>query len=240
MDAEYFFNLISPSVLTTVGIAGNLLVIIILTQKKFRMVSLFRYLIVATCLDIINLLLMWPSNQYSIFKLNKISIWCKSYVYLTNLVCEFSLWINVVSSIDRLISFKYPKRFSFLKTFKYQFLILFILFLILLLLNIPFIVYLDVREIENYTYCTYDPLNMSIGFYLDIFNSLLTTLIPAFILILSASLIGHDLIKNKKKLNSGRKNLKKELHFLKTMFAMNTFYLVPVTVNPVKNRSVIS
>lgn len=223
---EHHFNLISSILLTAIGLVGNTIVIFILLQKQFRKVSLFRYLIMATIIDTLNFLFIWPANHPNFFYLNRIPIICKLFQYLSYVVYQLSVWIIVLSSIDRFLAVKYSHKFHSRNKFKYQSGAVFIIFVVLMLVDIPFFLSYDVYEHGNETFCGYNPSSISIGFYMDLLNSFISTFVPFVLMILSTFIIGHHLIKHKTKLIRNKNNFTKELQFVKVMCAIDIFYLI--------------
>ena len=222
---EAYFNIVAAIVLTTIGLIGNSLVLYIITRPQFLKVALFRYLIVATIFDTINFLFIWPSDLPEAFYMNKYAIICKLYQYLSYMAYQFSIWIIVLSSVDRYLAVKFPTKFKIRNKFKYQAIAMVTIFVILLLIDIPYLMYYDIYGDSNETYCGYNPESISLGFYMDLLNSFISSIVPFIIIMLTTALIAHHLITKKLKLQQNRKNFEKELQFVKIIGAMDLFYL---------------
>ena len=222
----YYFTLITPAVLTGIGLIGNTLVLFILLKKKFRKVSLFRYLSISTVFDTFNVLLAWPGNLPNYFLINDYSASCKIYQYLCYMVFQIPPWINVISSADRFVAVKYSSRFHFRNGIKFQAFIVSTVCFLLIIINVPYFLYYDIQQNGNETFCGYNPNNISIGFYLDILNALTSTIVPFILMVTSTILIARYLITQKLKLQKrNKRKFRKELQFVKVMFTMDSFYL---------------
>jgi hypothetical protein len=107
------FNLtLSTSIIfSVIGLIGNSLSVFIIIKKQFRRVSFFRYLAFSIINDTIVLITMWLYTIPDYFQTS--SIGCKLTQYFGFLFYQFCPWIEVVSSIDRVISVKYPTKYKF-------------------------------------------------------------------------------------------------------------------------------
>jgi hypothetical protein len=135
---------------------------------------------------------------------------------------HFFPWINVLNSVDRYLTLKYLERFQFIKKFKYQVLALFIIFLIILLINIP--VYLNVDKTDNGTYCDFP--DKQIGFYFFFFNLIISCVIPFSLMIVSTFLLLHFFITQKIRLAQNRRNYKREKDFIKSVLILDLWFLI--------------
>jgi hypothetical protein len=218
------FNLtLSTSIIFSVfGLIGNSLSVFIIIKKQFRRVSFFRYLAFSIINDTIVLITMWLYTIPDYFQTS--SIGCKLTQYFGFLFYQFCPWIEVVSSIDRVISVKYPTKYKFRTKLKYQILISSILFAIMVFLNIPLYWYYDIEVQQDKTICTIN--NVQTQFYVDLASFLVTVIIPFIIMITCTSIIGHIMIKRKIGSLQNRSNIKKEIQLIKVMCALNVFFLL--------------
>ena len=113
MDATDYFNFIASILFTVISAVVNSLVLIILMKPKLLKESLFRYFIVTTIVDSINMFLIWPFNFQDAFQINSSQISCKLFNYLPRVFYQLSPWINVLISIDRLLAVKFAHKFKF-------------------------------------------------------------------------------------------------------------------------------
>ena len=225
-EIKYNFVLTFSIILTTIGVIGNSIVLCTLMTLKFRTESYFRYLIFSTITNTLNLFFMWVANVPNVFKINSISAVCKFYQYFSFVIYELSIWIIALSSIDRLITVLCPVRFSYLNRFGFQAVLMSIVFIVLAVINAPYIMFYGISQNENDTYCGYNGNNMKFGFYMDLLNAFICTIIPCLLMIFSSIIISFRLIKNKRKLSLNRKDYTKEKNIAKVMCSVNIFYLV--------------
>ena len=122
-------SFVSSVMITTISIIGNTAVILILSKQEFRKEPLFRYLITATIFDTVNAIMIWPTNYLDIFMINQIDGSCKVYKFSINMLATFSSYMNNFTSLDTLMIVKYPTKFKFRKTYKYQIFIQLMIFL---------------------------------------------------------------------------------------------------------------
>ena len=212
------FYLISSICITTIGISGNGLVLFILTRPLFHKESLFRYLIIATIADTINVLFVWPDYFPEWFLIKKLNISCKVFHYLINIPFQFSAWVLVLSSIDRYLAVLNSKKFNFRLKLKFQIFASLILFATIACVNLPIFFYSDVK----YNNCGH--INYSIAFLVDLFGLLMAVVIPFILMILSTFLILKKLLASKKNLR--KKGFEKEKNLIKTLIAMYSLFFI--------------
>ena len=215
------FTLVTSIILTVVGLPGNSITILILSRRKMRNVSMFRYLIVSMVNDSLVLVTMWFSTLPEIFKTDVTS--CKLSLYLSNLFYNCSAWIVILSLTDRLITVKCPTKFKFRSQFKFQFIILFTIFMIMTIATIPFYVYYDIHTQFNLTNCmTRSPQT---EFFVEFFGALVGVIIPFFLMIILSAAIGKQLIQRRKNIQN-RKKFNKEIRLIKMMIIFSVFFLI--------------
>ena len=76
-DIQSILNLSVSTTLTTIGILGNTIVLIVFSKPKFRKESTFRYLIVSTLGSTVKVLFIWPLAFPDFFMMNQVSLICK-------------------------------------------------------------------------------------------------------------------------------------------------------------------
>ena len=215
-------NLYSSIVLTAIGMLGNSLVIYIFTRPQFLKVSMFRYWVAETIADIINLLSNWLSVFPNFFYVNQLSISCKIFYYLYYVPFQLSPWMLAFSSIDRVLSVKYPTTSKIRNNFKYQLTAITSAIIVVSLVNIPIIWYHDVIEDQG---CV--TTDLTIQFYLDILNLLIMTLLPFMIMVVSTCLIWQQLLMKKKNLKQeNKKRYHKDVQLIKILCIMDIYFLV--------------
>jgi hypothetical protein len=221
---HYYFNLTTAIALTTIGLIGNTLVFYILTRPKFRKISIFRYLIVLTGFDTFVLLTIWPYNLPDLFLMRNVALSCKLVQYMSYIAYQFCPWIIVISSIDRYMAVKYPSKYQFRNDLKYQASILSAVFIVLVFTDIPFYLYYDIFSSANQTFC--GTVDVFTGFYIDLANLLISTILPFSLMILTTCLIARELYTQRLKLEKNKKRFNRELQFIKVMCAMDLFFLI--------------
>ena len=223
-EINNYLNLVAAISLSTIGLIGNIMILLILTKRKFRNVSIFRYSIVSAVNDTLVLATMWPFCLPNGFHMNTYSINCKLIQYFGYLFYQFCPWIIVVSAIDRLLSVKYPTRFLFRTKIRFQATILSSIFITLVLIDIPFYMVYDIQVNGNETYCGSSDIKSQ--FYIDISSSLISTIIPFASMIFSTTIIGHHFLIKKKQLQQNRKRWHNEVQLVKILLAMNCFFFI--------------
>ncbi len=121
------------------------------------------------------------------------------------------------------MSIKYPHRFSFRKSYKFQATILSILFLVSLTLYFPYYHFYDIiflsyndNSTNTATCMVVDPIA---SFWLDMLNLVFCALIPFLVMIISSGLIGYHL-------RFYRNNLKKDTRLFKILISMDIFFFI--------------
>ena len=220
---NYYFNMATGSVISIVGLIGNLLVLFILTRKQFRNVSMFRYYSVVTAVETLQIPIIWIYNFPDFFYFNENEFVCKFIQSGSTLLLVFVTWMPPIISIDRFVSVKYPNKFLFRNKFKFQLSILACLLLGSLAASIPYYYFDKITTIANVTQCSYneDPW---IGFEINISLLVLSLFLPFTISITFGCLTAYQLINKKKRLNI--KNFNKEKRLLKVLISMDVFYLI--------------
>lgn len=96
-----------PIIVLIVGTIGNLLSFMILTGKKMRKTSTFCYL---ACLSLVDLSVVYTFsinfilNNYFNIDIQISSMWfCRTYAFLVYFLPQYSAWILVLVSVDRVI-----------------------------------------------------------------------------------------------------------------------------------------
>ena len=137
--------------------------------------------------------------------------------------------MNVLSSLDRYLSVKYPTKFKFREKFKFQLIAILLLCSLVSLIDAPFAILAD---INNSSSCSgvapkYMPFitNQQASFFMVFLSALMETILPCSIMVLSTCFIGYELIVLKKK-TVNKKNFKKEKKMLKTLSSLNIFFFI--------------
>ena len=224
MTAFNVYTLASSIFFTVFGILGNSLEIYVFSTPKFREVSLFRYLLIAAITNIYNAINVWTTNYPSFFKIKTSAISCKIFFYLNNIFGEFGAWILVLSSFDRFLSIKYP-HFKLRNKLRFQAFAMLIVLIVLMVVNIPTILYFKIIKVSNGTGCFTSPSSEAL--YINIALSTIWVVIPFILMILSTSLIAYQLlVAMKRTLRKDKKQFKKTVKFVKLVLVLDLYFLI--------------
>jgi hypothetical protein len=229
--AAYIY-IICSVILTFVGLIGNTWTCYIFTRKKFRKVSMFFYLAVSNISNLLLMLTVWPiSLTTEAFKFKSLSFSCKFFSFMMFFLSDLGPCMLLLSSLDRLASVKYSRKFQFRNKLKFQLLAVLVVIILLVILNMPLLITLDLVPfgLNNVTYilCTIDLVDYArMSKYILIKINLVSLFIPFILMILSTILIAHHLIKHKRKLNSSKTKFEKEIRFVRVVLTVDLFYFI--------------
>ena len=143
-------NLYFPILLIVIGTIGNLITFLIYTRVEFRRTSIGFYY---SCLAVVDTVALYVGSiKYYIkakydYNLTTESVFaCKFLTSSIYFLAQLSAWITVIASIDRLFSIVRPLHYSLIRRNKLQYVMVGSIFAVLLLLNGPNIMYLNVME----------------------------------------------------------------------------------------------
>ena len=228
-----YVYLITSSVLTVVCLVGNTWTCYIFTREKFRKVSMFFYLAISNIVNLLMMLTVWPvSLARNGFKYDTLAFSCKFFTYITYFLSDLGPCILLMSSLDRLASVKYSRKFQFRNKFKYQLLIVLVLTALIAILNFPLLIYCESIKVTlqnmTFTICFFTIIkyNNAVEYYLWIKTFMVSLFIPFVLMLISTILIAHHLIKSKKQINSSRTKFKKEMRYVRIVVSVDLFYLL--------------
>ena len=215
---KFYFNLVTAVILTVFCLIGNSIVLFVLTKPKFLEVPLFRYLIVATIVETISVLFIWASGFPNIFGINNYDINCKMYVYTSLVFLEFGPWINVLSSIDRYLSVKHENKYNFRNKLKYQAIAISIIFLLIILIDVP---YFENGMVINNA-CDSTPGYPVYMIFILLIN--MHCILPSLSMIIMDGMTIYQLIVRRKKFNKTK--FDKEVQLAKFLFSNNLVFII--------------
>ena len=233
-----YLTLYIPIAIFIIGSIGNSFVIAILTRDKFRKITLFRYLIVATVFDYLNVFMAIVDFNTDFFQINNLTLNCKIFNYAAFFIYQCSPWIMVISSIDRLLAVKYPFNTQFRLKGKFQALVVYIVFQVLALLNIPFYIYTDIIVDETNTTTCGPTIDSQVLLIMPLCNMFIAVIIPYIIIGTTSCMLGFYLIRQKKRFEHIKSNFLKERKLVKTLIAIDSFFLIcylPYSINQLIN-----
>jgi len=153
-------------------------------------------------------------------------LFCQIYTTAVYLVYDYYPWVSVLNSVDRLINLKYPTSFKCLKKFKYQVLMLTIIFIIMILIETPRFI------LVRYSFDDAFPCqinNTEIGFYMNLNHFFISNFIPFCIMLVSSSSIIHYFRTKRSRLMQNLQNYKKEKDFIKNIIFMDVWIIMLYT-----------
>ena len=220
---NYYFNVSTGSVISIVGLIGNLLVLFILTRKQFRSFSMFRYYTVVTAVETLQIPIIWVYYFPDFFYFNKNELVCKLIQFFSNLLSVFITWMLPFISIDRFVDCKYPNKFCFRNNFNFQLTIIICLLIGSSIASIPIYYYDHVLSTDDLIQCTYND-NPLVGLTINSLFIVTSLLIPFIISFTFSCLTADQLINKRKRLNI--KNFNKEKRLFKVLISMDVFFFI--------------
>lgn len=113
------------------GLMGNFMCFRIFhlsSLRKHHISVFFRTIAVIDSFMLVNACFLFVYQKFDVNLANLNVVFCKFKSYLVYANGPTSPWLMVVISFDRFISIRFPKRFSYIFTIKFQALIIFFLF----------------------------------------------------------------------------------------------------------------
>lgn len=241
---DRILNLVFPLVLIPIGSVSNMITVFIYQQKPFKKSSIRFYYSICGIIDTLALII--GSIKFFLMATNLIeiltytSIGCKFFITSIYILSEYSAWILVITSIDRLVFILNYSSLFFFKTKKFRYYISFLLFFIIFLINLPSVIFLQIttekingnssnQEIV-YT-CELDSESFYTNEIRDVIDLFLYALLPFTFMIVSNGLISYKIIKSKNKFKQKAclakpKKHKKEHQLAVTIIGMNFLFLI--------------
>jgi hypothetical protein len=222
-EFPFYFNTLTGVSLATLGIIGNLLVIIVYMSKKLRSLSMSHYLVVLAFCDFIELISRILLNVSTIWGAS--SEFCKIDVFFMLVFFQFCSNISVVVSIDRLLSVKFIRRCKIKDSLKFKIALLFFALSITMPIGITNFVFIDAVAIANGTgYCSF--VDLTVSSTVSTLNLFISTIIPFFTMVTCTLIMWRTLSKLKKKLLRPKTDTKREFQMFKTMIGIDCFFFI--------------
>ena len=216
------FTIIVSILFIMIGISGNVISIVIFSNKEFKNISTTQYF---KCICILNILMiMYIPYGVAPISIDLTNISCKIHETLIVLFPEIKSWVLAFCSLDRLVSVLSPHKFQFKNKLKFQLSAIFSIGIIVAVMTIPYGYFITVENIgNNQTICLQpiEPKWVKIYFKVQFF--FLRTIIPFSIMIISSAIIGYKMHKKRRMLLVRRL---RENHLLKSLIAMDIFFIV--------------
>ena len=224
INIQTYLGIILTIVLSLSGIVTNLINLKIFNFKDFSKQSIFFYLKVIAYYDMFEIGLAWLSLLPNfVFSLNGTS--CKIITFISKALLSAVSWTISIYSIDRVFWLVWPMKMKIRKSFKFQFSLIFIVLLLSLILNIPFVLFYGsvTGAFNESIYCIY--IHEKTRLSLDIFYSIFYFFIPCTTMIITSIIIVIRLfyLKIKVKLNKG---IRREIEFARTIISMDIVFIL--------------
>jgi hypothetical protein len=218
---DKYFVQISSLLLTIIAIIGNSLVFYILTRPKFIKESVFRYFIASEIVASVKVIVLWIYSIPNFINWKVTDMYCKLFMWIVFVSYDLYPWVSVINSIDRFVSLKYPSRFVWRKQIKFQSLTIISIIIFLVLINSIRFFFSIPSPISVCQLATAE-----IGFYVNLANMLISSVVPFLIMLISAFLIVYHLISQKLKLQQNAQNYSREKIFIRSTLVMNFWFLI--------------
>ena len=210
--------------LTITGVIGNAIGCYILSTPKLKKETIFHYFYINSIIGLVGIFLIWVHFIPRYFNMDITDIYCKIYLYFGFVGYHMYPWINVLNSIDRLFSLKYPTKFKFRKQFKYHGIAIALIILIVFSINVPYIIY-QVRN-KNGTDFKCKINNDLVALIITSVGFLWSICLPCCIMIASTLIITDFLIKQKRRMRQNTVNYKREKEFVKSTLSMDLWFII--------------
>lgn len=237
----YYVNLI----IVPLGIVFNFLNLFVFSRKRFKNDTMGFYYTLLAILDIFVLIMLFLgffgiSIDRDFTEISNFS--CKAISYFLRVFIHMSSWLNVLITVDRLVCIKYSnKKFHFLKNKSILSIIIFVLFLIFCLVNIPNLFFsLNNQSQYNESLDKNDKIFKCCGSYeismsRDLIFNIIASFLP-FVCMLGTNIwLIRILFKSRQKVNNDS-SMKKDYNFAFSLIALNIFFLItliPMAINTV-------
>lgn len=219
------------------GPIGNFFVFKIYSSPimtKTSMSVYFRVISIVDSLNILNLLILYLTQEFDIDLSQSVSIFCSFQNYITYIQTPSTAWIMVIISIDRLCNVAFPRQLPILSNKLFQF----FLSLTIILYNYTFYSFIvwnsylvplddtgdDINSynstgLNNETMCLQN-CNQSVLNWMDLFNS---TVCPFVLMLILNSLVVGTLVRSRSRVSN--KLSKRDRKFALTVVLLNFIFL---------------
>ena len=201
------------------GIVRNLVNILIYLRKELRtgVLSYYNFLIsISNILAYVTVLFFYFPLTIGLNSYVNISDFsCSSLTFASRVFTQMSIWINVGITFDRFFCVTFPDRFRFINNKKKLSWITLIVFLVLLILNVPNIFYKI-----NQNVCTSTSL---VVFIRNLEIALFRTILPAVLHIVLSAVLINKLFKWRSGVHSNMSD-ERDRRFTRIVIALNVFF----------------
>ena len=247
---QLYFTIITCSIFFTIGCFGNVISIVIFSNKEFINQPTTFYLISSNVVNLFVLLYLpvlvmpetWTLFTYS----------CKILVGISVNIIEIQSWLFSLCSIDRCVSTLAPYRFNFKNRISVQLAFIVTFSVIIIILNIPIIYFYENSRVNPDSNTTINiclfPVNNVFSWISDYSKYqfiLFRTVIPFLITITSSLLTIYKLFQSKRRTNSSdfSAGMKKEFQFARSLIIMDLIFVIfrlPTFINTLINNDLLA
>jgi hypothetical protein len=216
-----------------IGLFGNVISILIFTNKRFLLQPTTVYLIASRILALIILLYLpviifptiWTSNDAS----------CKFFGGIMMIITQIQPWLISFYSVDRLISLLYPFKLLFKNKLRFQLVLMLMLIFVIFWIIFPIILFYDkLTTQKNISVCSLPVQSNGILVYLKYEYMLIKVVLPFFFMITSSIMILWKIIKNKQKWGLTNIQHKRDFQFGISLVACDFIFLILKLPNLIK------
>jgi hypothetical protein len=222
-SARLTFVCVSIIICFSIGGFGNIVSLIIFSNKKFKKQTTTIF-IKATLVFNISILLYAPVMYLApIWIVNSLN--CKIYAGILIIMTEIKAWIQAIGSLDRLISVVRPQKFLFKNKLIFQIALIVMVCATVVIFVLPSSFFYATISFQNNTVCSFN-LNLKWAvIYSQIQYFLLRTILPSLLMIISSCIVSWKIYKNKVQIlpNFGRK---REVNLFTSLIAFDIFALI--------------
>ena len=216
-------------IIGNIGFASNSLNILVCMRKKFRKETMGFYNPLISVFNILSLamgyLSLYPvsiGNQ----NLELVSYYgCVLISYFGRVFVQMSSWLNVMVSLDRMISIKYLNTVNFIKQRKTLACIVGVLFTVICVINSPNLAFSVIRSQTNNQTLVCSCTNSVVVIIRDLIAQVMRTILPSLLDFVLNMILIHRLVQARYNINIKR-SMKREYKFSFTIVMLNmTFFL---------------
>jgi hypothetical protein len=248
----FIYMFYATRIITPIGIFLNICSFLIFTRERFHKTTMGFYNMALAIFDILALtitfILFFPitiGNDLSVIS----DVSCKLISFLVRTFTQVPSWLQVMVSFDRMLSVKYPQRFSLLNKKSFLAGIIGIIVCMVMIINIPnFFMNIEIESsFDSTTNSTRIKKSCTGTFEMLLVRDLIgltnRTIVP-FILMISFNIViirkllktKRGIFKNKSQQNIRNRSNKKEYQFAFSIIAINISFLLilsPLTIGQI-------
>ena len=196
---EMMITLVAVSCIVPIGLAGNILSVIVLNRKRFKNNITSIFLIALAISDCVVLLtnvqtIYWIEYNFGVNIRDISDLSCKIIVYVLYLSKAFGAWLIVALSLERLTIITFPLKAKFYFTLKRAKTFVGVLLGNMSLVYTCYLVFCEVSEKDTiYPGCGIPEGDMHVAISMNIFNLVFYCVIPSVVILMSNGILYYTL-----------------------------------------------